>query len=62
MNSPYALDRDNRKMLGVCAGLARSTGWDVTAIRVGAVLTTLFLLGPAGILLYLLTYAVAEAR
>ena len=45
--SSYALDKSNAKMLGVCAGLARSTGWDPTIVRVGAVAATLLLLGPA---------------
>lgn len=61
MNSRYALDRHHAKMLGVCAGLARTTGWDVTAIRIGAVLATFFLFGPFGILLYLLTAWIADA-
>ena len=59
MNSRYALDRSNAKMLGVCAGLARTTGWDVTLVRIGLVLATLFLLGPVAILAYLLTALVA---
>ena len=62
MTSRYALDKSNAKMLGVCAGVARSTGWDPTAVRLGAVLATLLLLGPVGIVLYLVTALVAEAR
>ncbi len=62
MNSHYALDRTNGKVLGVCAGLARTTGWDVTIVRIGLVLATLFLLGPVAILGYLLTALVAAAR
>ena len=62
MTSRYALDRSNAKMLGVCAGLARSTGWDPTLVRIGAVLATLFLLGPLAILAYLLVALVAERR
>ena len=31
MNSSYALDKSNAKVLGVCAGLARTTGWDPLA-------------------------------
>jgi phage shock protein C len=58
----YALDKSNAKMLGVCAGLSRTTGWDPTLVRLGAVLLTLFALGPVAILLYLVTAAVAEAR
>lgn len=31
------LDRDmrNRKVAGVCAGIARHMGWDVTLVRIG---------------------------
>lgn len=60
MNSRYALDRSNGKMLGVCAGLARTTGWDVTIVRIGLVLATLFLLGPVAILAYFLTALIAN--
>ena len=62
MNSRYALDKSEAKMLGVCAGLARTTGWDPTLVRIGAVLATLLLLGPIGIILYLVTALVAESR
>ena len=59
--SSYALDKSNAKMLGVCAGLSRSTGWDLLVIRVGAVAATLLLLGPLAIVLYLVTALIAEA-
>ncbi len=62
MNSRYALDKSNAKMLGVCAGLARTTGWDPLLVRLGTVLLTIFLLGPVAILLYLVTAMIAEAR
>ena len=62
MTSRYALDKSNAKMLGVCAGLARSTGWDPTLVRLSAVLATLLLLGPVGIILYLVAALTAEAR
>ena len=62
MNSRYALDKQEAKMLGVCAGLARTTGWDPTMVRVGAVLATVFLLGPIALLLYIIVALVAEAR
>ena len=60
--SSYALDKSNGKMLGVCAGLARTTGWDATVIRIAAVAATLLLLGPVMIILYLATALVAQAR
>jgi len=59
MNSRYAIDRPNGKLLGVCAGLARSTGWDPTIIRIATVLATLFVLGPVAIVAYLVTALVA---
>lgn len=37
----FRLDRENGKLWGVCAGIARYMGWDATLVRVGAVLVTL---------------------
>ena len=62
MNTNYALDKSNAKLLGVCAGLARTTGWDPLLIRLGAVLLTLCLLGPIMIAIYFVTAFVAESR
>ena len=62
MHSRYALDKQEAKMLGVCAGLARTTGWDPTMVRAGAVLATLFLLGPIALLIYIIVALVAETR
>jgi len=36
----FVLDRVNGKLMGVCAGVAEMTGWDVTLIRVGLVVAT----------------------
>ena len=60
--SSYALDKRNAKILGVCAGLARSAGWDPTLVRIGAIALTLFALGPLLILFYLLVGAFTPAR
>ncbi len=62
MYSRYALDKQEARLLGVCSGLARTTGWDPTVVRIGAVLATLFLLGPFAVLLYIIVALVAEAR
>jgi phage shock protein C len=62
MTSRYALDKSQAKLLGVCAGLARATGWDPLLVRIGAVALTLFALGPLAILLYLVTACLAETR
>ncbi|WOK38137.1 PspC domain-containing protein [Sphingomonas sp. C3-2] len=60
MSAPYALDKANGRIMGVCAGLARSSGVDVTIIRIATVLLTLFALGPVMVLLYLLTGWIAN--
>jgi len=62
MNSRYALDKQEAKILGVCSGLARSTGWDPTLIRLGVVGLTLFVLAPVMLLAYIVTAFVADAR
>jgi phage shock protein C len=62
MNANYALDKSNAKLLGVCAGLARATGWDPLLVRLGAVLLTLCLFGPAMLVVYIVTAFVAESR
>jgi len=36
----FELDRSSGKLLGVCAGIAKATGWDVTLIRVALVVAT----------------------
>ena len=48
----YALDRPNRKLMGVCSGFARAFDVDVTLVRVATVLS-LFVLGPVTIAVYL---------
>lgn len=35
--SRFAVDRENSKLLGVCAGIANATGVDATIVRIGAV-------------------------
>ena len=37
----FRVDRRNGKLLGVCAGIANLTGWDVTFVRVGIVVLAL---------------------
>jgi phage shock protein C len=60
--SSYATDKRNAKILGVCAGLARSTGWDPTLVRIGALALTLFALGPLMVLFYIAVGAFAPAE
>ncbi|HEY0116671.1 MAG TPA: PspC domain-containing protein [Allosphingosinicella sp.] len=59
MESRYARDRVNGKILGVCSGLARSIDYDPLFIRTVALLA-LVLLGPFTILAYLLTGWLAD--
>ena len=43
MNASFALDKPNGRMMGVCAGLARSSGVDATVIRIAALLSILII-------------------
>ena len=61
MNGPFTLDRTNGKLMGVCAGLARTTGTDATLVRLAAV-AGLLLLGPIAILFYLVAGWVAPEQ
>ena len=45
MNGSFTLDKANGKLMGVCAGLARSTGADVTLVRLLALAATLLVSG-----------------
>ena len=61
MKQSFALDRNEGKIMGVCAGAAEATGVDVTLLRLAAVLS-LFLIGPIGIFLYFVTAWIAPER
>ena len=61
MTGRFALDRSNKKLLGVCAGFARWADVDVMPVRIAAVALTLLGVGST-ILLYLVVAMVAEAR
>ena len=52
----FETDKENGKVLGVCAGIANATGFDATIVRVGFVLATLFLFH--GFFLPLVAYGV----
>jgi phage shock protein C len=41
MRKRFTLDKANGKLMGVCAGIARMTGWDVTVVRVATVVAAL---------------------
>jgi phage shock protein C len=61
MKQPFALDRSQGKIMGVCAGAADATGVDVSLLRLAALLS-LFVLGPVGIFLYFVTAWIAPER
>lgn len=61
MNSPYALDKGNAKLLGVCAGFARWADVDPTLTRATLVLLAIFV-GPVALLAYVVTALVANNR
>ena len=57
----FYIDRQNKKVLGVCAGIADYTGIDVTLVRVGVALLALMTQGlviPA----YFITYWIAPEK
>jgi len=45
-------------LAGVCGGIAKSAGWDPTAVRVGYVVLSILSVGFPGILTYLILWAV----
>lgn len=55
-----SLKRSNRnKMIaGVCAGLAEWLDWDVTLVRIGYVLISIFSAAFPGILIYIILWIV----
>jgi phage shock protein PspC (stress-responsive transcriptional regulator) len=50
--------RTDKMIAGVCGGIARSAGWDPTAVRVGYVLLSILSVGFPGILAYVILWAV----
>jgi phage shock protein C len=51
-HTKFYLDTKNKKIMGVCSGIADYTGLDVTLVRIGAVLLTILGNGPV-VLAYL---------
>ena len=48
--------RSDRKIAGICGGIAEHFGWDPTLVRLGWVLLTL--MGGSGVLIYLILWLV----
>lgn len=49
----FYLDKRHGKFMGVCAGISDYTGIDITFVRVGVVLMTVFATGGLGLIAYL---------
>ena len=58
----FRLNKSQGKIMGVCAGLADYTGVDLTLVRVGVVLLTIFALGPVAVVAYLVLGWVANDK
>ena len=56
------LDKANGKLMGVCAGIAEMTGWDVTIVRVGFVVATLLGGFPWTLIGYLVLAMIAKPK
>ena len=58
----FEVDKAEGKILGVCAGLANHTGFDVTIIRVGLVLITLMGAFPWTLIAYAIAAFAGQPR
>jgi phage shock protein C len=61
MSTEFALDKSNARLMGVCAGVANWSGIDPLIVRLGVVLSSLFL-APTMILVYLIVGFIAPQR
>ncbi len=65
MSAPHTrfyLDKQNKKLKGVCAGIADYTGVDVNVVRIGLVVLTLVGGGPWTIVAYLVAAWMAPVK
>ncbi len=58
----FYLDKRHGKFMGVCAGISDYTGIDVTFVRVGVVLLTVFATGGLGFVAYLALGMIAHDK
>ena len=58
MARPLRLSRRNRKIAGVCGGLAEWLGWDPTVVRVLYIVVSVFSAAFPGIIVYVILWAV----
>lgn len=59
MQGRYLTDKNNAKLLGVCAGLARATGIDPLIVRL-VTLVLAFATGPIALIVYLALAWIAD--
>ncbi len=62
MRKKFQLDRQNKKLMGVCAGIANSTGIDATIVRIAVVLATIAGGFPWTVIAYLIAAMMAKPR
>lgn len=60
MSRQFLLNKPQRKLMGVCAGIADYFGWDATLVRIAFVLATLLGFG-SPVLIYLVIGLVAPS-
>lgn len=58
----FYLDKRNRRLKGVCSGIADYFGWDATWVRIGFVVLTVFAFGPVLPLVYLAIAWIADPK
>lgn len=58
----FYLNKQNKKWLGVCSGIADYMGWDVTLVRIGMVVITLAGAFPWSLIAYWAAAWVAKPR
>jgi phage shock protein C len=58
----FYLDKRNRRLKGVCAGIADYFGWDATWVRIGFVVATILAFGPILPLIYLAVAWIADPK
>ena len=62
MSTGKKIERSNNRLLGgVCAGIAETFDWDITAVRIAYVLLTLFT-AFSGTLVYILLWIIMPSK
>lgn len=58
----FEVDRENGKLLGVCAGIANHMGWDPTIVRIALVVVTVMGGFPWTLIAYGVAFMVGKPR